>query len=76
MKLLGLLTFEECECHPLPSFGPLKRYKLDYLREIHMPPAGVIMISLARPYKGTKTFGLFVKAFGSLWICNVAWTKT
>ena len=39
-KFWGMVRYEECECHPLPSFGPFKRYELDYLREISLPPVG------------------------------------
>ena len=65
-SLFGKVQYEECDCHPLPSFGPFKWYKLDYLREIHLPTMGIAMVALARPHRGTVTFGLFVKAFGKL----------
>lgn len=67
-RLFGRLMFEECECHPLPSLGPFKRYVCDYLQELGLPPLGVVTIDLARPYKGIRTTGVFVKALGSLWI--------
>lgn len=68
-KLFAKLSFEECDCHPLPVFGPFKKYRcVDYLQELALPPLGVVTIDLARPYKGTRTTGVFVKAFGSLWI--------
>lgn len=73
-KLWGMLRYEECECHPMPSFGPFKTYPLEYIQEMQMPPVGAIMIDLARPYKGTRTFGVFVKAFGKLWIFSPVWT--
>jgi hypothetical protein len=73
-KPWGFMQYQECECHPLPSIGPFKRYKLDYLREVHLPSVGLIKIDLARPYKGTSQFGVLVKAFGSLWICIFGWT--
>ena len=73
-KLWGMLRFEECECHPLPAFGPFKMYPMDYIQELHLPPVGAIMIDLARPHKGVRTFGVFVKAFGKLWIFSPVWT--
>jgi hypothetical protein len=74
MRIFGMLVYDECECHPLDSFGPFKRYKLDYTQEMALPLAGAIKINLARPHKGVVTFGGFAKAFGFIWIVTVAWT--
>lgn len=73
-KLFGFLRYEECECHPLPSFGPFKSYPLDYIQEIHLPVVGFVKLDLARPYKGISQYGVFVKAFGKLWIAIAGWT--
>lgn len=72
-KLFGMLKYEECECHPLSSFGPFKTYPVDYIQELHLPLMGAVMIDLARPYKGIRTFGVFVKAFEKLWIFSPVW---
>lgn len=70
----GLLTFEECECHPTPQWGPFKKHKIDYLQEMHLPVFGIVKTDLARPHKGVITFSLFVKAFGNLWMFTFGWS--
>jgi hypothetical protein len=75
-RIFGRLMYEECECHPLPSFGPFKRYRFsNYYQESQAALMGLTMIKLARPYKGQRQFGIFLNIFGSIWIVNFAWTN-
>lgn len=67
-----MISYEECECHPLPSFLFFRLYECrDYVQDISVPVVGRAEIILARPWKGKKDVGFYVKVFGHIVIVTV-----
>lgn len=66
-----MIILTECECHPLPQFMNIKRHKLDSLEEIMLPSVGRVTLVLARPWRGKKETGFFVKISGSIYIVSL-----
>lgn len=68
---MSTLTITECDCHPMPQFGPIKTRKLSYDQVIMGASFGTVTVILARPYKGSIDKGFFVKIFGTLYVLSL-----
>ncbi len=64
-----ITIYKECDCHPLPKFLNVKRFKFaDYYQELVAKPFGKCEVHLAREQRGLKETGFYVKAFGALYM--------